>query len=105
MPARFRTPLLVAGLLLPGPAARPACAADPRPSPDDVRFFETRIRPVLADRCFKCHGPEKQKSGLRLASAEAIRKGGDSGRPLVVPGKPDESLLLRAVRHADGVEK
>ena len=49
MPARFRTPLLVAGLLLPGPATRPACAADTPPSPEDVRFFETRIRPVLLD--------------------------------------------------------
>ena len=105
MPARLRTPLLVAALVLPGLLARPAFAADPRPSPEDDRFFETRIRPVLADRCFECHGPEKQKAALRLDSAEAIRKGGDSGRPLVVPGKPDEGLLLRAVRHADGVEK
>src|SRR5688572_11490501 len=80
----------------------PARAADP--SPEDVRFFETRIRPLLAEKCFKCHGPAKQNAGLRLDSAEAVKKGGDSGRPLVA-GKPDGSLLLRAVRHAEGVEK
>jgi mono/diheme cytochrome c family protein/cytochrome c553 len=94
---------LFAGLALLGVLARPAPAADP-PSAEDVRFFETRIRPLLAEKCFKCHGPNKQKGDLRLDSAEAVRKGGDSGKALAVPGKPDDSLLLRAVRHADGVE-
>ena len=94
---------LAAGLVLVCALVRPSHAADP--SPEDVRFFETRIRPLLAEKCFKCHGPEKQKSDLRLDSAEALKKGGDSGQLLVVPDKPDESLLLRAVRHAEGVEK
>lgn len=85
--------------------AQPAPASDPQPAPEDVRFFETKIRPVLAEKCHKCHGPQKQKAQLRLDTAEGFQKGGDSGNPLVVPGKPDESLLLRAVRHADGVEK
>ena len=49
----------------------------PTRTPEDVRFFETRIRPLLAEQCFKCHGPEKQKGDLRLDSAEAIKKGGD----------------------------
>jgi cytochrome c553 len=75
------------------------------PTAEDVRFFETRIRPLLVDHCFKCHGPEKQWGSLRLDSAEAIKKGGDSGDPIVVPAKPEESLLLRAVRHGEGVEK
>src|SRR5262245_55480274 len=92
-------------LALLGVIAPPTSASDPQPTPEDVRFFETKIRPVLAENCFKCHGPQKHKAQLRLDSAEAFKKGGDSGKPLVVAGQPDESLLLRAVRHAEGVEK
>ncbi|MFO0807803.1 MAG: PSD1 and planctomycete cytochrome C domain-containing protein [Gemmataceae bacterium] len=80
-------------------------AAEPQPTPDDIRFFETKVRPLLVERCFKCHGREKQKGELRLDSAEAVKKAGGSGSPLFTPGKPDDSLLLRAVRHADGVER
>ena len=86
------------------PWAVAASAADAPSLPQDVKEFETRVRPLLVERCFKCHGPAKQKGGLRLDSADAVKKGGDSGNPLVTPAKPDESLLLRAVRHADGVE-
>jgi mono/diheme cytochrome c family protein len=73
------------------------------PAAADEKFFETRVRPLLAQHCFECHGPDKQKSGLRLDSAEAVRKGGASGEPPVVPGDPAKSLLIKAVRHADGV--
>jgi cytochrome c553 len=89
-------------LVLTFAVGAPASAADP--SPEDVRFFESRVRPLLADKCIKCHGPEKQKADMRLDSAAGVKKGGDSGKPLVNPGKPDESLLLQAVRHAEGVK-
>ena len=82
----------------------PARAADPVP-PADLRFFETRVRPLLAEKCFKCHGPDRQRGDLRLDTADGVKKGGGSGTPLLAPGRPDDSLLLRAVRHADGVEK
>jgi mono/diheme cytochrome c family protein len=95
-------PLLIGALCL---LAAPAAAADPQPKPEDLRFFETRIRPLLADKCFKCHGPEKQKSELRLDTAEGVRKGGASGNALATPDKPDASALLRAVRHAEGTPK
>ena len=68
-------------------------------SPEELRFFETKIRPLLAERCFKCHGEDKQKGGLRLDSLAAVLDGGDSG-PALVPGKPDESLLIEAVNYA-----
>ena len=70
------------------------------PSARDVRHFETSIRPVLVERCLKCHGSEKQWGSLRLDSREALLKGGDSG-PAIVPGQPDQSLLIRAIRHVD----
>ena len=68
----------------------------------DDALFETKIRPLLADRCIKCHGPQKQSGGLRLDSSEAMNQGGDSGPP-VVAAKPGESLLMRAIRREDDV--
>lgn len=66
---------------------------------DPGEFFETRIRPVLANNCFSCHTNSKL-GDLQLDSREHLLKGGKSG-PAVVPGKPEESLLIRAVRHSD----
>jgi hypothetical protein len=60
------------------------------------QFFEQNVRPLLAENCYSCHGDKKQKGGLRLDSLDAILKGGDTG-PAVVPGKPDESLLVDAI--------
>jgi len=75
--------------------------ADPaEPSPEDLQFFETRIRPVLVENCQKCHGPTKQWAGLRLDSRAAQLTGGDTG-PAIVPGKPEESLLIKAVKQED----
>ncbi|MEO6245076.1 MAG: DUF1549 domain-containing protein [Opitutaceae bacterium] len=64
------------------------------------QFFENEIRPLLAHRCYECHGEKKQKAGLRLDSAARFAKGGDSG-VIVVAGKPDDSLLIQAVRRID----
>ncbi|WP_437231201.1 DUF1553 domain-containing protein [Planctomicrobium sp. SH661] len=62
------------------------------------KFFESQVRPLLVKNCFSCHSAEKQKGNLRLDSRGAILLGGDSG-PAVVPGKPDDSLLIHAVRY------
>ncbi|HQU45043.1 MAG: hypothetical protein B7Z73_08010 [Planctomycetia bacterium 21-64-5] len=71
------------------------------PSAAELEFFEKRVRPVLVEHCFECHGGEKAtKGGLRLDAREGWAAGGDSG-PAVVPGKPDESLLIQAVRYDD----
>ena len=86
--------LLVCVLLVMPMSAR---AAELRTSSAGDRF-EKKIRPLLANHCWKCHGPEKHKGGLRLDSEEGLAKGGDTG-PAVVSGKPDESLLIQAVRY------
>jgi hypothetical protein len=66
-------------------------------------FFETRIRPVLAGTCFQCHGGVKVNAGLRVDTRQALLRGGKSG-PAVVPGEPERSLLIQAVRHTAGAE-
>src|SRR5262245_33016654 len=79
-----------------------ACAAAAEaPSADsaDVEFFGKRIRPILAENCYQCHGAKKQESGLVLSSTTGVQKGGDRGLP-IVPGQPDESILIQAVRYA-----
>src|SRR5437870_7803912 len=78
-----------------------ASAADPkaRPvTPQEAEFFESRVRPVLTENCFSCHGLAKQKSGLRLDSLQALLKGGDNGS-VVLPGDPDNSRLVQAIRY------
>jgi hypothetical protein len=76
-------------VLAGSPAAR---AADPTAAD----FFEKEVRPILAEKCQSCHGEKKQGGGLSLANRAAALKGGERG-PAFVPGKPGESLLLRAV--------
>lgn len=68
------------------------------PSPAQAEFFEKSVRPVLAENCISCHGPEKQKAGLRLDSRTALLAGGKTG-PVMVPGKPEQSLLLTALHY------
>src|SRR5215510_1554040 len=58
------------------------------------------VKPILAQKCFACHGALKQQSGLRLDTAATIRSGGDSG-PAITPGNPTESLLLNRVSATD----
>ncbi len=69
---------------------------------DGVAFFEGKIRPLFAEHCAKCHSADapKVKGGLRLDSREAILGGGDSG-VAIVPGDPEKSLLIQAVRYGD----
>ncbi len=67
---------------------------------DDDDAFETAIRPVLAGTCFPCHGGKTTSAGLRVDSREALLKGGDRG-PAIVPGKPEDSPIVLALRHAE----
>jgi len=65
---------------------------------ESLVFFENEVRPLLVQRCVKCHGPKKSESNLRLDALTSAIKGGDSG-PAIVPGKAGESLIIKAVRH------
>ncbi len=90
----MRFPLsLVVFLLVPSVVA----AADELTQPQ-VELFELHVRPVLVAHCVKCHGDAKQEGALRLTKLEELLRGGDSG-PAIVPGKPDESLILEALRY------
>ncbi|MBL8864369.1 MAG: DUF1549 domain-containing protein, partial [Planctomycetia bacterium] len=86
------------GLLLLGCVASSAGAADPVPR-ERAEYFEKHVRPLLIAKCESCHGAEKQKGGLRLDTKDGWQRGGDSG-PVIVPGDPDKSRLVQAVRHS-----
>src|SRR5258706_10177218 len=75
-------------------------AADPPAG--QIEFFENKIRPLFVEHCYSCHSEkaEKLKGGLRLDTPEGLLKGGSSG-PVIVPGEPDASLLIKAVRYTD----
>jgi len=94
----FAAPLLSAADM---PAGHPPVAA-PAISAADLKFFETKVRPILIDRCYKCHSKEadKVKGGLLVDSREAFLAGGNTGAAFI-PGKPDDSLLIQAVRYKD----
>ena len=69
-------------------------------SPDLLEHFEQRIRPILANECYECHGAKKQKGGLRVDFRGGLLSGGESG-PALIPGDAKRSLLLQKIRHAN----
>ena len=94
----LRSLCLVMGLLSCLARGSLACAAEA--ADDRIRHFEKSVRPLLVEHCFKCHGPTKQWGSLRLDSRDALLKGGDTGAA-IVPGQPEISLLVQAIRHGD----
>lgn len=82
----------VAGLIL--------CAGARAAEGDGIEFFEKKIRPILVEHCYSCHSEQagKRKGGFVLDSRDGLRKGGDAG-PALVPGRPEQSRLIRAVKH------
>ncbi len=96
----IRIALILAAFACGSAGAAPA--ASPAPTPADLAFFEARVRPVLAERCYACHSvrAKKQRGGLLLDSRAGLLKGGDSG-PVIDPTRPEASLLVKAIRYAD----
>lgn len=85
---------------IPLNAAEDGQKNDMQLDPAKVEFFETKIRPVLVEHCHKCHSPDAKhiRGGLQLHTRNSTLEGGESG-PAVVPGKPDESLLLSSLKY------
>jgi len=90
---RFRAVLAGIGLAISCCIAR---------AEDSERFFETKIRPILVETCLPCHSDLKKSGGLRLDSLDALLQGGASG-PAIIAGRPDESLLIRAIQRQQDV--
>ena len=78
--------------------ARIVASADTQAAKDDL--FRHAVLPILETRCFKCHTEEKQKGELRLDSLAHALEGGET-EPAIIPGNPDESLLIRAIRRSE----
>ena len=68
-----------------------------------IAFFELKIRPALIEHCYECHSAQakKLKSNLFLDSRAGWQKGGDGGQPVIIPGDPENSLLIRTIRHLE----
>ena len=99
-----RLPLATAllPLLLAGAGLRAAETPAKPISAADLAFFESKVRPILIDNCYKCHSKQadKVRGGLLLDTREAVLHGGNTG-PAIVPGKPNESLLIQAITYKD----
>ncbi|MCA9138566.1 MAG: DUF1549 domain-containing protein, partial [Planctomycetales bacterium] len=93
---RWRRSLAFSAAILIGLPTVSSQADEPPSNQRDQ--FEVHVRPLLVKHCIECHGDARQEGGLVLTSIDALLKGGDSG-PAVVPGKPDESLIVEALRY------
>src|SRR5213075_1078613 len=80
-------------------AAVSTASAAPAPN------FSREVRPLLEQHCVKCHGPEKQKGGLRFDTKEGAFKAGESGEKAIVPGHANESRLVKLVSSKDAAER
>ena len=89
--------IAVAGLLIVTSATAGASPLDERALAERHEFFERKVRPLLANRCLKCHGTVRQLGALRLDTAEGLFYGSTNG-PVVVPGDPDASVLVELAR-------
>jgi hypothetical protein len=80
----------------------PVSGFNDKPTAEQLAFFEKKIRPVLVDKCWKCHSSdsEKVRAELYLDTRDGMRKGGESGA-IIIPGSPDKSPLIKALRHKD----
>ena len=92
---------IVLGFLWGSALEAPASAAEPGKKLPPVFQgkvdYQRDILPILSQHCYRCHGPKKQESGLRMDSRALLLRGGDLGEPAVRPGKSQESFLIRVV--------
>jgi hypothetical protein len=93
----WRLGIVTAAILV---ASHRSVSAEPAvsPTPEQIHFFESKIRPILVENCQRCHGEKKQNGSLRLDSGAAVLAGGESG-PAIVPGEPEKSRLIEAINY------
>src|SRR5688500_1489819 len=94
----MRCPTVAAGLLLAFPSLLLGQPSQPAADAQLLEFFEAKVRPVLAEHCYSCHGSEKQRDDVRLDARPHLVKPRDEGL-VVAPGHPEKSALIRAIRH------
>ena len=94
----FLACLLVVGDIQRTHADEPDNGSANVPSREAIDFFESKIRPLLLNRCIECHGDAEPEGEFSLSSREGLLRGGKLG-PAVVPGKPKESLLISSINH------
>ena len=94
-PTMKRLPILLALL-----TSTVAFATEDDAKREAMAFFEKDVRPILSNRCYECHGTKKKKGSLRMDNIGYMKTGGDSG-PALVPGDPDKSLIIEAIRYKD----
>jgi mono/diheme cytochrome c family protein len=82
---------------------RAARGEDGKADAETRAFFDNKVRPLLESHCYTCHGPAKQKAGVRVDSRGAMIRGGDSG-PILEPGKPQSSRLIEVIRYDSDVQ-
>ena len=85
------------------PATATASTSEEKLDAQIIEFFETKVRPVLANNCYSCHGEKKQMASLRVDSKAALLKGSDNG-PVLVPNDPDGSKIIQAIRHSGEIK-
>src|SRR5262245_61516267 len=99
LPTMRPTPRLALCLLASFAGAAPALAADPAKAD-----FQRDVLPLFRERCFKCHDARKRTAGYRIDARSTALRGGESGKPAIVPGASGKSELIRRVTTATGEE-
>jgi cytochrome c len=81
-----------------------ACAAlVADPARDAARYFDARVAPILTRRCLGCHNEELKNGNISFLDRDSLIRGGSRG-PAIVPGKPQESVLMDVLRHDGGIQ-
>lgn len=88
---------LLLGAALPS-AALPGPAPDASPAPNTPQFYSARVQPIFQANCYRCHGGLNHRGGLQMDSQAGLQHGGHDGAVLV-PGHPEQSLLIKLIRH------
>jgi len=96
--------MLLATLFMVSLSDNNASGDEKRSDAEALKFFETKVRPLLVEHCVECHGQKKEESGLRLDSRQAVLRGGDYYGAAVVPGKPDKSPLAQVVGYENDIQ-